>query len=104
MRRRAAAWRLLTNMAVGSPGQAAGSAPPPPAGLLYMTHAALPHLARAAADSAPGVADLVAISSTAGRVARAAAASISLNLLRKPQYTMISHITVNLYVWKIEQI
>ena len=39
-------------------------------GMLYVTHAALPHLARAAADSPRGVADLVSISSTAGRVAR----------------------------------
>jgi len=39
-------------------------------GLLYVTHAALPHLVRAAADSPRGVADLVNISSTAGRVAR----------------------------------
>jgi NADP-dependent 3-hydroxy acid dehydrogenase YdfG len=39
-------------------------------GLMYVTHAALPHLVRAAADSARRVADLVNISSTAGRVAR----------------------------------
>ena len=39
-------------------------------GLLYVTHAALPHLVRAAADSPRGVADLVSVSSTAGRVAR----------------------------------
>ena len=39
-------------------------------GMLYVTHAALPHLARAAGDSPRGVADLVSISSTAGRVAR----------------------------------
>ncbi|TQS41903.1 SDR family oxidoreductase [Cryptosporangium phraense] len=39
-------------------------------GLLYVTRAALPHLVRAAADSPRGVADLVNISSTAGRVAR----------------------------------
>jgi NADP-dependent 3-hydroxy acid dehydrogenase YdfG len=39
-------------------------------GMLYITHAALPHLVRAAADSPRQVADLVAISSTAGRVAR----------------------------------
>ena len=38
--------------------------------MLYMAHAALPHLVRAAADSPRGVADLVTISSTAGRVAR----------------------------------
>jgi NADP-dependent 3-hydroxy acid dehydrogenase YdfG len=39
-------------------------------GLLYVTHAALPHLVRAAADSPRRVADVVNISSTAGRVAR----------------------------------
>jgi len=39
-------------------------------GLLYVTHAALPHLARAAEDSPRRVADIVNISSTAGRVAR----------------------------------
>jgi NADP-dependent 3-hydroxy acid dehydrogenase YdfG len=39
-------------------------------GLLYTTRAALPHLIAAAADSPRGVADLVNISSTAGRVAR----------------------------------
>jgi NADP-dependent 3-hydroxy acid dehydrogenase YdfG len=40
-------------------------------GLLYVAHAALPHLLRAAAEAdARGVADLVNISSVAGRVAR----------------------------------
>ena len=39
-------------------------------GLLYTTRASLPHLIQAAADSPRGVADLVNISSTAGRVAR----------------------------------
>ena len=39
-------------------------------GLLYVTHAALPHLIRTAERSDRGVADLVNISSTAGRVAR----------------------------------
>ena len=39
-------------------------------GMLYITHAALPHLVRAAADSPRQVADLVTITSTAGRVAR----------------------------------
>jgi NADP-dependent 3-hydroxy acid dehydrogenase YdfG len=39
-------------------------------GSLYVTHAALPHLVSAAADSPRQVADLVNISSTAGRVAR----------------------------------
>jgi NADP-dependent 3-hydroxy acid dehydrogenase YdfG len=39
-------------------------------GLLHLTRAALPHLVRAAADSPRRVADLVNISSTAGRVAR----------------------------------
>ena len=40
-------------------------------GLLYTTHAALPHLLKAAADAPRQVADLVNISSVAGRVARA---------------------------------
>ncbi|HEX9412314.1 MAG TPA: SDR family NAD(P)-dependent oxidoreductase, partial [Ktedonobacterales bacterium] len=39
-------------------------------GLLYTTHAALPHLLTAAAGAPRRVADLVNISSTAGRVAR----------------------------------
>ena len=39
-------------------------------GTLYVTHAALPHLVRAAEDSPRRVADLVFISSTAGRVVR----------------------------------
>jgi NADP-dependent 3-hydroxy acid dehydrogenase YdfG len=39
-------------------------------GLLYATHAALPHLLRAAEDSARRVADVVNVSSVAGRVAR----------------------------------
>ena len=39
-------------------------------GLLYITRAALPHLIRAAADAPRRVADIVNISSTAGRVAR----------------------------------
>ena len=39
-------------------------------GMLYVTHAALPHLVRAAADSPRRVADLVTLTSTAGRVAR----------------------------------
>jgi NADP-dependent 3-hydroxy acid dehydrogenase YdfG len=39
-------------------------------GLLYVTHAALPYLLQAAEDSPRRVADLVNISSTAGRVAR----------------------------------
>jgi NADP-dependent 3-hydroxy acid dehydrogenase YdfG len=38
--------------------------------LLHVTHAALPHLVDAAATSPRGVADIVNISSTAGRVAR----------------------------------
>jgi NADP-dependent 3-hydroxy acid dehydrogenase YdfG len=37
---------------------------------LYMTRAALPHLVRAAADGPRRVADVVTVSSTAGRVAR----------------------------------
>jgi NADP-dependent 3-hydroxy acid dehydrogenase YdfG len=40
------------------------------AGLLYCTHAALPHLLRAADDGPRRVADIVNISSVAGRVAR----------------------------------
>jgi NADP-dependent 3-hydroxy acid dehydrogenase YdfG len=40
-------------------------------GLLYLTHAALPHLIRAAQGEPRQVADVVSISSTAGRVARA---------------------------------
>ncbi len=47
-------------------------------GLLYVTRAALPHLIAAAADSPRGVADIVNISSTAGRVARAGTAVYSL--------------------------
>jgi len=39
-------------------------------GTLYITHAALPHLVRAAAEPPRRVADLVTISSTGGRVAR----------------------------------
>ena len=39
-------------------------------GLLYVTHAALPHLVQAAQDGPRHVADLVSISSTAGRLAR----------------------------------
>jgi NADP-dependent 3-hydroxy acid dehydrogenase YdfG len=40
------------------------------AGLLYCAHAALPHLLRAAQDSPRKIADMVNISSVAGRVAR----------------------------------
>jgi NADP-dependent 3-hydroxy acid dehydrogenase YdfG len=47
-------------------------------GSLYITHASLPHLVRAAEDSPRGVADLVTISSTAGRVARAGGGVYSL--------------------------
>jgi NADP-dependent 3-hydroxy acid dehydrogenase YdfG len=39
-------------------------------GVLYIAHAALPHLLRAAQDSPRRVADLVNVSSVAGRVAR----------------------------------
>ena len=39
-------------------------------GVLYITHAALPHLLAAAADSPRQVADLVNISSVAGRISR----------------------------------
>jgi NADP-dependent 3-hydroxy acid dehydrogenase YdfG len=48
-------------------------------GVLNATHAALPHLARAAEDSPRRVADLVTISSTAGRVARPGSAVYSLS-------------------------
>jgi NADP-dependent 3-hydroxy acid dehydrogenase YdfG len=47
-------------------------------GVLHMTRAALPHLIRSAQDSPRRVADLVTISSTAGRVARAGTAVYSL--------------------------
>jgi NADP-dependent 3-hydroxy acid dehydrogenase YdfG len=47
-------------------------------GVLYATRAALPHLIEAAADSARGVADVVTVSSTAGRVARPGTAVYSL--------------------------
>jgi NADP-dependent 3-hydroxy acid dehydrogenase YdfG len=40
------------------------------AGLLYCAHAALPHLLHAAEDGPRGVADMINISSVAGRVAR----------------------------------
>jgi NADP-dependent 3-hydroxy acid dehydrogenase YdfG len=39
-------------------------------GMLFVTHAALPHLVRAAADAPRRAADVVTITSTAGRVAR----------------------------------
>jgi NADP-dependent 3-hydroxy acid dehydrogenase YdfG len=39
-------------------------------GLMYVAHAALPHLLRSAATDPRGVADLVNVSSVAGRVAR----------------------------------
>ena len=47
-------------------------------GMLYLTHAALPHLVRAAEDSPRRVADLVTITSTAGRVARPGSSVYSL--------------------------
>ncbi|HMJ32615.1 MAG TPA: SDR family NAD(P)-dependent oxidoreductase [Baekduia sp.] len=47
-------------------------------GMLHITRAALPHLTRAAADDPRRVADIVNISSTAGRVARGGAAVYSL--------------------------
>jgi NADP-dependent 3-hydroxy acid dehydrogenase YdfG len=43
-------------------------------GLLYCTHAALPHLLQAAEDSPRKVADVVNISSVAGRIARSGSA------------------------------
>ena len=45
-------------------------------GLLYVAHAALPHLLKAAEDSSRRVADMVNISSVAGRVARAGVAAM----------------------------
>jgi NADP-dependent 3-hydroxy acid dehydrogenase YdfG len=47
-------------------------------GLLHVSRVALPHLIRAAGDSPRGVADLVNISSTAGRVARPGSAVYNL--------------------------
>lgn len=47
-------------------------------GVLYATRAALPHLIAAATDSPRGVADIVTISSTGGRVARPGTAVYSL--------------------------
>jgi NADP-dependent 3-hydroxy acid dehydrogenase YdfG len=47
-------------------------------GVLNVTHAALPHLVAAAADGPRGVADVVTISSTGGRVARPGTAVYSL--------------------------
>ena len=48
------------------------------AALVHVTHAALPHLIEAAATSPRGVADIVNISSTAGRVARPASSVYNL--------------------------
>jgi NADP-dependent 3-hydroxy acid dehydrogenase YdfG len=48
------------------------------AALIHVTHAALPHLIDAAATSPRGVADIVNISSTAGRVARPASSVYNL--------------------------
>jgi NADP-dependent 3-hydroxy acid dehydrogenase YdfG len=53
-------------------------------GSLYVTQAALPHLGQAASDSPRNVADLVYISSTAGRVARPGGAVYSLTSLASP--------------------
>ena len=47
-------------------------------GLLYCAHAALPHLLRAAGDGPRNVADMVNISSVAGRVARSGSAVYNL--------------------------
>lgn len=47
-------------------------------GVLHVTRAALPHLIAAAADSPRGVADVVTVSSTGGRVARPGTAVYSL--------------------------
>jgi NADP-dependent 3-hydroxy acid dehydrogenase YdfG len=48
------------------------------AGLLYCSHAALPHLLRAAQEGPRNVADMVNISSVAGRVARSGSAVYNL--------------------------
>jgi NADP-dependent 3-hydroxy acid dehydrogenase YdfG len=47
-------------------------------GLLHVTRAALPHLVRAAADAPRRVADVVSVSSTAGRIANAGNAVYSM--------------------------
>ena len=47
------------------------------AGVMYVTHTALPHLVEAAASGARGVADVVNVSSTAGRQAGARTAAYS---------------------------
>jgi NADP-dependent 3-hydroxy acid dehydrogenase YdfG len=44
-------------------------------GLMYCTHTALPHLLRAAAESSRGVADIVNMSSVAGRVTQSGSAA-----------------------------
>jgi NADP-dependent 3-hydroxy acid dehydrogenase YdfG len=59
-------------------------------GLLYCAHAALPHLLRAAEDSPRQVADLVNISSVAGRVARSGAFSESLRQELAKRYVRVS--------------
>lgn len=47
-------------------------------GLMYMAHAALPHLIEAAASSERGISDMVNISSTAGRIARSGSGAYNL--------------------------
>ena len=71
-------------------------------GLLYVTRAALPHLLRAAADAPRHVADLVNISSTAGRVARPGTAVYNLTKFGVNAFTealrqevMLSHLRVS---------
>ena len=52
-------------------------------GALYATRTALPHLIAAAADSPRGVADIVTISSTGGRVARPGTACVLADQVRR---------------------
>ena len=56
-------------------------------GSLYVTHAALAHLVHAADDSSRRVADVVNISSTAGRVARAGGAVYALTKFRNAAFS-----------------
>ena len=54
-------------------------------GLLYTTHAALPHLVQAAEDSPRRVADLVNVGSVAGRQARAGIGRVQPHEVRRPR-------------------
>jgi NADP-dependent 3-hydroxy acid dehydrogenase YdfG len=71
-------------------------------GLLHITHAALPHLLRAARDEPRQVADIVNVSSTAGRVARPGTAVYNLTKFGVTGFTeslrqelMQSHVRVS---------